>query len=776
MRVIITGSLLLLTVSMILLFIACNGDPPIVPPSNYPPVIESMVSSPPMLLPGYAAVLTCISSDVEDDSLSYMWSADGGSFPGGNTDSTVTWQAPSDTGVYIITVEVTDGISTITGQLPIGVSITGTFEIALFDTTFSVTDIIDYTTDPPPEDSVGCWVSENAENYTLNYGGLIDRTVNQDSLYLDAINLYNELNIFTSVSVSFSVDNEFLHNELIPDILPGTYPNITAFDIEPDTILIELEEFEWVILEAGHSGDTNHVSLQVTNNLAIPFYGLNVTLKTANDNLVLLQTIFQNNINPGGSENVLIPLPTDVSIENEGYLIVSGHSDGSSTPVTIEEEDKLDVNLDFRPLVPSSISMHVPSQSMDTLLYFGIEGKDEIIEAVIEEAIADYSFVNNTGLYLLITFTIPDLQNPVGEPFTDNINLPPYAVTDTTGMDISNYTLSPNNNLLYLSMVINIIDSNNPVYYPSGGMVEINSDDTIDMNFDFYNPDEPGGAVSLSHFEVNFSYRTYESEPFMLEIEDVPEGLVHTDFANADLNLNIWSTFGFELPLELELHGYKFGNLQATGYASCLLQAGTLSNPVLSSFIKDGFEDVIGAIPDRLMMTGRYHIGGDIAVNAEDYNGAYFEGKYLLSAPFSLQFNMDGVSVNTEDFSLTEGYSDLLESIELTLDMENHLPSGGEALVISGYAGLDTTFQDTILQISIPQAELDENGFVVNPGIQSGVHPVSQESLDFLATASSVYSLYIRGELIFDSGGSIVNIAPDDYFRISGSMSLTLDN
>jgi len=74
--------------------------------SNNPPVINSMVASADWTLPSGSLNMTCDTSDADDDELSYVWSANGGSFTG--TGCEVVWTAPEQVGTYAITVIATD--------------------------------------------------------------------------------------------------------------------------------------------------------------------------------------------------------------------------------------------------------------------------------------------------------------------------------------------------------------------------------------------------------------------------------------------------------------------------------------------------------------------------------------------------------------------------------------------------------------------------------------------------------------------------------------------
>jgi len=77
----------------------------IVRPNN-PPVINSLIASADWTLPSGSLDVTCNALDPDNDELSYVWSANGGSFTG--TGCEVVWTAPEQVGTYAITVVAMD--------------------------------------------------------------------------------------------------------------------------------------------------------------------------------------------------------------------------------------------------------------------------------------------------------------------------------------------------------------------------------------------------------------------------------------------------------------------------------------------------------------------------------------------------------------------------------------------------------------------------------------------------------------------------------------------
>ena len=93
--------LILVAVTLCLLLLGSCAE------SNNPPVISELQPEKDWVAPSGKCILVCVASDADGDSLTFTWSATGGSFSG--TGSVVTWLAPDTPSTYAITVTVTDG-------------------------------------------------------------------------------------------------------------------------------------------------------------------------------------------------------------------------------------------------------------------------------------------------------------------------------------------------------------------------------------------------------------------------------------------------------------------------------------------------------------------------------------------------------------------------------------------------------------------------------------------------------------------------------------------
>lgn len=137
---------------LFLLFIGCGDDG--AGPDNRAPVIQSLTANPEVVGISESTALQCAATDPDNDVLVYNWSAEDGAFPNGAAGTIVFWRAPSDTGTYPVTVNVSDGqladnetidinVVVIINRAPVILSVTAVPEIAYPNSIAEITCIAD---------------------------------------------------------------------------------------------------------------------------------------------------------------------------------------------------------------------------------------------------------------------------------------------------------------------------------------------------------------------------------------------------------------------------------------------------------------------------------------------------------------------------------------------------------------------------------------------------------------------------------------------------------
>ena len=112
-----------LVIFSLFIMLGCEEDEEPTSPQNNPPEILNITAVPSQITPDGTASISCEAVDEDGDPLTYEWNCQFGSFPNGDTMSTVTWQAPSDTGNYALNVQVSDGAEEVEGYIYLTVSL-----------------------------------------------------------------------------------------------------------------------------------------------------------------------------------------------------------------------------------------------------------------------------------------------------------------------------------------------------------------------------------------------------------------------------------------------------------------------------------------------------------------------------------------------------------------------------------------------------------------------------------------------------------------------------
>lgn len=675
--------------------------------------------------------------------------------------------------------------------------------IAIADSAYSLSEIVDDSSEinywvSPSGDSIptGNWVSvgwdPTAEDSILyiNYADTIERVENNDSLQVDSIQHTTQSFVGNrNVNAPGLESTFYLLTQMNPNLIPGVpYPTIPAIEFDSDPNDLEAyEEYDWVLLKSVVSPDTNEVTITITNYLPFPLEFLNVYLWAKQPNIMLYDAFFPDTLYPGDVRVSSDTLISNTEIDNEMYLILEGQT-VTGYNVTVSDTHRIVIDVELSPLVVHSALAHIPVQIFDTLSVFQIESEDSIISATIKNAYIDYIITHNTQLYNQMIFTIPGFTDEYGETFADAFDLHPDSSYEQIRLDLSGYTLEADNNEVSVQVLATIYDSNDPIKYPDGPFVYVDADQYVQVDFQIYNDDDPVNnpeqKFTFSYFEAILQMQINEIEPTTLEIEDIPEGLDNLAAAEATLDLYLTSTIGIDVPLEIELYAYKKDTLRATLFESAILDSGTKANPNTSLIRFTDVTNIINVIPDKIEISGRYFVGGPdtIRLDEDNFNGAYVEGRYILYAPFGLEIEgLEGTTLEPEITTIDEGFENQLLEAELSLRLESHVPLSGSAKILACYDDStkfdnpeDTTVV-TFFDVQLPNAVLDANGYVFEPGDTTAIQILDEAKLEMFANASEERPLYIKTLLTIDPTDSVVKFNPNDYLKIGASAHLIVD-
>lgn len=107
MKKILSLLLELVFISIIILFQSCKEETT-TQPVNHAPKIENLSANPSTVNAGNQTILTCVATDEDGDNLTTTWASQNGTFPNGNSGTSVIWQAPAANSSYAITATVSD--------------------------------------------------------------------------------------------------------------------------------------------------------------------------------------------------------------------------------------------------------------------------------------------------------------------------------------------------------------------------------------------------------------------------------------------------------------------------------------------------------------------------------------------------------------------------------------------------------------------------------------------------------------------------------------------
>jgi hypothetical protein len=91
-----------------------HSNSPVTVGDNHPPRIESLSAAPSVISQAETTVIECVASDPDGNSLTYVWSATGGTIS--QSGPIIRWTAPNACADYIVTVTVTNSKGAKTSQ------------------------------------------------------------------------------------------------------------------------------------------------------------------------------------------------------------------------------------------------------------------------------------------------------------------------------------------------------------------------------------------------------------------------------------------------------------------------------------------------------------------------------------------------------------------------------------------------------------------------------------------------------------------------------------
>jgi len=380
---------------------------------------------------------------------------------------------------------------------------------------------------------------------------------------------------------------------------------------------------------------------------------------------------------------------------------------------------------------------------------------------------------NLSNLYDTISFSLPDFTL---DGVALSLPLAPMPVWPGASFQVVDYNLAgyqlerpQQDNLIHAVVQSKIVDTSDPRYGSVDGMVTFEATDQIltefyisELLFSYYE-----GALDTSHqIPVDQDMQALEGMPGGLETLAVESAL-------ADVRLN--NTIGFPIVVYLSLMVYKGGSLMLIHDLPPLpVEPGTPIEPGRTDTTIAGLEEVVNALPDSILPTGRTVISG----NGGAYDDQHFSGYYHIYSP--IFFTMDESTLEPDPSTFEQGFESEVAIAELFMDIENHMPLSGEALILATFDsmqfGIPGGNVDTLMQAPLPPAQLDEYHFVSAPGIANVADEIDSAELALFSASSEENPLYLQTFIIVHSTeGDTVRCHSTDYIKIGAAAHLRLD-
>jgi hypothetical protein len=635
--------------------------------------------------------------------------------------------------------------------------------IPFADQEYSLAEIV---SDSSEVDSLGNWLSISQGNLVFNLADSLEPAYIDGELHFDAV---DEV-ITTYVGVR-TVDapgiqtTYFPITEIAPQLPLGLPIPIPPFVFDqPLQDLGTYEEYEWAFLDWGNALVT------ITNNFPIPVVGLTIDVMAANPQLLVAHLYVPDTLSPGESTQLPAALPVAAEIDNSMLLQISGQTPGSMTPVVIQQEDNLQIDVAINPLGVTQALAHLSPQSFSEDSLYPLEEDHIVRQAVIREGTVSYSVENQTDLVNVVTFTLPDFSRN-GEPFSEETTLLPRQTYTVQNRDLAGYQLDrpQGDNQIHAIVTSDILDTGNPLYQVPDSMVVFDSNDLVRTEFHVT-------QLQFSSFDgVLDSMQITIDQPAEV-LEAMPDGMESLQVASAIAGLHLINTVGIPVEFHLTLQGYKDGVVAAALVVSPIsLPAGQGSTPGTLDVDIPGLESIVNVLPDSIKTIGFALISGSGTLTDEQYISGYFH----IYSPFA--FTVEETTLEPEVTVMDEGLQDDLEQVDLHLNLINAIPLYGEAMILASFDSSHFNTSgwsdvDTLMHVPLPPALLNDQGYVVTPGTAAVDQTLDSQAMDLFRNASPQTPLYIQTSiLVHSTEGDTVRCVASDHITVGASAHLIVN-
>ncbi|RJP82415.1 MAG: hypothetical protein C4524_00665 [Candidatus Zixiibacteriota bacterium] len=626
--------------------------------------------------------------------------------------------------------------------------------------------LMEIVSDSAEVDSLGNWISLDGETLIFNVADSLARSTVGDRLEYDAFDdvLDSRLGV-REIQDPGSSDVSFPVAYLAPWLpLNQTAPVPPfSFSVSPMT-LEDYDAYDWINLAWGQA------TVRVTNHLPTPLTDLVLQVEGISPSLQIINLPVPGTLAPGQTYEEVCELPHGQVIDNAMAIILTGSSPGSASPVFLGAAASVDVEVELSDLGVIAGRAHLVSQSFEDDSTYCLSDDDVIILSDIKEGDLSYTIENRSNLINTVTFLLPDFLKD-GQPYTEQVTLEPNQTHTVSLADLAGYQFSrpQGDNLFDARIVSDLLDSADPLYGGADPLVEFSQANAVYTHYDV-------STLYFSHFEgeLDTVEINMEQEPEVLE--NIPEGLESLAVESAVADLHLFNTMGLPVTFDMAFEAYKDGLVAATFDVPPLtIPAGGPGGPGVLVTDVPGLETLVNVLPDSIRTTGQGTVLGAGVINDDQY----LEGYYHIYSPF--YFSLDETTLEPEVSVLDDGLNDELAQVDLSLNLENHLPLMGEAMILASFDSAqfrmaNSPAVDTLMRVPLPAPQLDAQGYVAAPGVATAVEVLTDAELELFRQTGPDQPLYVQTFIqIQSTGGETVRCQATDYVSVGAAARLILN-
>ena len=637
-----------------------------------------------------------------------------------------------------------------------------TFPLA--DRQYSMLELVD-TSEVDPNAN---WISQNGDTLIFNFADSLDRVTLEDRLNMDAFN--NAIEGYVGVRTVNSPGIEsayYLLEDIAPQLLPyiGQTIPVSPFDFSLGADnLPPFDEFDWVYVDDGD------ITITVTNELPAPVENLSIDIFAKNPHILVTHIDMPVPLNPGSGESQVLPLPIGPEIDNEMEVYISGHSPGSTIPVLIEADAQLQVEAEISQMGITSAYAHLPEQNFSADTIYALAENDTISSATIKTGYLTFSATNNTDLINNVVFTLPDFSLE-GAPFSQSFALEPNEQLTISDLNLTDYVLDrpQMDKQIQVEIDVNIIDTADPAYNDPDGMVTINQNQNVAI--DFYMSElifeEFSGILDTLYLDL-----TQEA----LELERMPQGLEFLELESANIDLHLTNSIELPLYFDIRMEAYKNGGAAASCDLPLLMvQPGDTLNPGYLDTTLTGLQAIFNVMPEEIQLRGNAYIMGGAAVQ----DCQWLEVEYVIYTPLSLKIG--DTYLQPKISRIDNGFDKWLNQVDLTMNLISHMPLSGNAYIIASIDSLgllngNAADSSVFIQATLPEATINSMGYVTQTGNLTVNQTLNLDQLEMFSQASDSIPLFIKMLITINSTqGDTVRFTPNDYLTVGAAAHAMVD-